>query len=130
MSSRINSFTVPCRRFTEEHHSANSFHIQDYDDFKDRVLNSDKPVVVDFFADWCGPCKLLMPRLESIVDGKDGNVMLAKVNIDDCSDLALDYGVTSVPTVIAFKDGQAVDKFVGLAEDEELKSFLNKLSHA
>ncbi|KAK3869177.1 hypothetical protein Pcinc_025497 [Petrolisthes cinctipes] len=104
-----------------------AFHVQDNDDFQDRVLNSDTPVVVDFHAQWCGPCKLLGPRLETIIGGKGEKVHLAKVDIDNVSDLALDYGVSAVPSVLAVKDGKVVDKFVGLQEESRIEAFVNRL---
>ncbi|KAG7154489.1 thioredoxin, mitochondrial-like [Homarus americanus] len=103
------------------------FNVQDEEDFTDRVLKSSTPVVVDFHAQWCGPCKLLGPRLETIIGGKGDKVHLAKVDIDDVSDLALDYGVSAVPSVLAVKDGKVVDKFVGLQEESRIEAFVNRL---
>ncbi|VDO93487.1 unnamed protein product [Soboliphyme baturini] len=103
------------------------FQVQDADDFRQRVLQSGKPVIVDFYADWCAPCRLLGPRLESIVDTRLGSLLLAKVNVDENADLAMDYDVQSLPTVIAFKDGDIIDKFIGVIEDEDLNSFITKL---
>ncbi|CDW60126.1 thioredoxin, mitochondrial [Trichuris trichiura] len=105
-----------------------SFSIQDYEDFKERVLNSDRPVAVQFHADWCGPCKLLGPRLESIVDNTEGDVLLARLNVDDCADLAMEYGVQSIPTVLGFRDGEIVEKIVGVVDDETIRNFVDKLS--
>ncbi|KAK8376748.1 hypothetical protein O3P69_009991 [Scylla paramamosain] len=76
---------------------------------------------------WCGPCKLLGPRLETIIGGKGEKVHLAKVDIDNVSDLALDYGVSAVPSVLAVKDGKVVDKFVGLQEESRIEAFVNRL---
>ncbi|XP_071549020.1 thioredoxin, mitochondrial-like [Panulirus ornatus] len=104
-----------------------AFNVQDEEDFTDRVLKSTTPVVVDFHAQWCGPCKLLGPRLETIIGGKGDKVHLAKVDIDDVSDLALDYGVSAVPSVLAVKDGKIVDKFVGLQEESRIEAFVNRL---
>jgi len=105
-----------------------SFHVQDLNDFKERVLENKKPVVVDFFADWCGPCKILGPRLEKKIDGKNGTVLMAKVNVDDHGELAMEYGVEAVPTVIAFKNGEIVEKFVGAKDDAEIEIFLQKIT--
>ncbi|XP_066960481.1 thioredoxin, mitochondrial-like [Macrobrachium rosenbergii] len=104
-----------------------AFNIQDEEDFTDRVLKSSTPVVVDFHAQWCGPCKLLAPRLESIIGGKGEKVHLAKVDIDEVSDLALEYDVSAVPSVLAIKDGKVVDKFVGLQEESRIEAFVNRL---
>merc|ERR1712168_1260152 len=103
------------------------FNVQDEEDFTERVLKSTTPVVVDFHAQWCGPCKLLGPRLETIIGSKGEKVHLAKVDIDDVSDLALEYGVSAVPSVLAVKDGKVVDKFVGLQEETRIDSFVNRL---
>ncbi|KAF2358210.1 Thioredoxin [Trinorchestia longiramus] len=101
------------------------FNVQDEEDFKKRVIDSDTPVIVDFHASWCGPCKLLAPRIEKVVAGKGDKVHLAKVDIDDISDVALEYGVSAVPSVIAVRNGKVVDKFVGLQEENRIESFIN-----
>ncbi|KAB7494092.1 Thioredoxin, mitochondrial [Armadillidium nasatum] len=103
------------------------FNVQDEDDFKERVLQSETPVIVDFHAQWCGPCKVLGPRLETIIGGKGDKVHLAKIDIDAIEDLALEYGVSAVPSVLAIKDGKVVDKFVGLQEEARITTFVNKL---
>ncbi|XP_021352694.1 thioredoxin, mitochondrial-like [Mizuhopecten yessoensis] len=104
-----------------------AFNVQDTEDYKKRVMESDIPVVVDFHASWCGPCKLLGPRLESLISSKGGKVALAKVDVDENTDLAIEYGVNSVPTVLGVKDGQVLDKFIGLQEDDVLNTFIEKL---
>ncbi|XP_043419600.1 thioredoxin, mitochondrial [Prionailurus bengalensis] len=104
-----------------------TFNIQDGPDFQDRVVNSETPVVVDFHAQWCGPCKILGPRLEKVVAKQHGKVVMAKVDIDDHTDLALEYEVSAVPTVLAIKNGDVVDKFVGIKDEDQLEAFLKKL---
>ncbi|XP_025045784.1 thioredoxin, mitochondrial [Pelodiscus sinensis] len=104
-----------------------TFNIQDGADFQDRVMNSQKPVVVDFHAQWCGPCKILGPRLEKMVAKQQGKVLMAKVDIDDHTDLAIEYEVSAVPTVLAVKNGDVVDKFVGIKDEDQLEAFLKKL---
>uniref|UniRef100_A0A4X2L7I5 Thioredoxin, mitochondrial n=1 Tax=Vombatus ursinus TaxID=29139 RepID=A0A4X2L7I5_VOMUR len=104
-----------------------TFHIRDGPDFQERVLNSDIPVVVDFHAQWCGPCKILGPRLEKMVARQDGKVVMAKVDVDENTDLAVDFEVCAVPTVLAIKNGDVVNKFVGLKNEEQLEAFLKKL---
>ncbi|KAL1288081.1 TXN2 [Ovibos moschatus] len=104
-----------------------TFNIQDGPDFQDRVVNSETPVVVDFHAQWCGPCKILGPRLEKVVAKQHGKVVMAKVDIDDHTDLALEYEVSAVPTVLAMKNGDVVDKFVGIKDEDQLEAFLKKL---
>ncbi|KAM4651832.1 thioredoxin, mitochondrial [Discoglossus pictus] len=105
----------------------NTFNVQDADDFQERVVGSETPVVVDFHAQWCGPCKILGPRLEKMVAKQQGKVLMAKVDIDDHTDLAIEYEVSAVPTVLAMKNGDVVDKFVGLKDEDQLEAFLKKL---
>ncbi|XP_072039281.1 thioredoxin, mitochondrial-like [Amphiura filiformis] len=116
-----------CSSYSSDQGSASIFNIQDSDDFKDRVLNSKIPSVVDFHAGWCAPCKMLAPRLEKAIEGTKGKVQLAKVDIDENTDLAIDYDVSSVPTVLAVKDGKIIDKFIGLQEAHSLKLFVENL---
>ncbi|MEE6511946.1 hypothetical protein FKM82_018844 [Ascaphus truei] len=104
-----------------------TFNIQDTEDFQERVIGSECPVVVDFHAQWCGPCKILGPRLEKMVTKHQGKVLMAKVDIDDHTDLAIEYEVSAVPTVLAMKNGDVVDKFVGLKDEDQLDAFLKKL---
>uniref|UniRef100_A0A8C3Q0C1 Thioredoxin, mitochondrial n=1 Tax=Chrysolophus pictus TaxID=9089 RepID=A0A8C3Q0C1_CHRPC len=104
-----------------------AFNVQDGGDFQERVVNSPKPVVVDFHAQWCGPCKILGPRLEKMVAKQEGKVVMAKVDIDDHTDLAIEYEVSAVPTVLAMKNGDVVDKFVGIKDEDQLEAFLKKL---
>uniref|UniRef100_A0A803K363 Thioredoxin, mitochondrial n=1 Tax=Xenopus tropicalis TaxID=8364 RepID=A0A803K363_XENTR len=112
------STSTPCRV---------TFNVQDADDFQERVVGSETPVVVDFHAQWCGPCKILAPRLEKVVAKQQGKVVMAKVDIDDHTDLALEFEVSAVPTVLAIKNGDVVDKFVGLKDEDQLDAFLKKL---
>ncbi|XP_019125020.2 thioredoxin, mitochondrial [Larimichthys crocea] len=104
-----------------------SFNVQDHEDFTERVINSQLPVLIDFHAQWCGPCKILGPRLEKAVAKQKGRVAMAKVDIDDHTDLAIEYGVSAVPTVIAMRGGDVVDHFVGIKDDDELDSFVSKI---
>lgn len=106
-----------------------ALNVQNADDFKDRVLGSSTPVIVDFHATWCGPCKLLGPRLESIAASKAGKVKLAKIDVDDNAELAMEYGVQSVPTVLGIRNGKVLDKFIGLQDDDQLQTFVEKLIH-
>ncbi|KAE9416612.1 hypothetical protein Angca_005048, partial [Angiostrongylus cantonensis] len=90
-----------------------------------QVINSTSPVVVDFHADWCGPCRTLGPRLEEKVSGRNGAVLMAKINIDQAGELAMDYGVTAVPTVMSFKNGERIGMFTGVISDDEIDDFLD-----
>ena len=82
-------------------------------DFEKEVLQSDKPVLVDFFADWCGPCKMMGPVVEAFAGEMDGKMKVGKCNIDDSLAIAQKYRVTSVPTFIVFQNGQPVSTFMG-----------------
>ncbi|CAH1272923.1 TXN2 [Branchiostoma lanceolatum] len=105
-----------------------SFNVQDEEDFKDRVLKNTKPVVVDFHATWCGPCKVLAPRLDKVISKKNGDVELAKVDIDNLQEVAMQYDVRAVPTVVGVKDGKVVDTFMGVVDEDVLEVFVEKLS--
>ncbi|XP_036407989.1 LOW QUALITY PROTEIN: thioredoxin, mitochondrial-like [Megalops cyprinoides] len=105
-----------------------SFSVQDNKDFTERVINSSLgPVLVGFHAQWCGPCKILGPRLEKAIAKQQGRVAMAKVDIDEHTDLALEYGVSAVPTVIAIRGGNVIDHFVGIKDEEQLNLFVSKL---
>ena len=95
----------------------------DTSNFDAEVLKSDKPVVVDFWAEWCGPCKQIGPALEEISDAQDG-VTIAKVNIDENPDIAAQYGIRSIPTLIAFKGGEPADMKIGAASKSSLESWV------
>lgn len=88
------------------------------DTFESEVNNSDKPVLVDFWAQWCGPCRMLSPTIEEIA-AENTALKVCKVNVDDEPDLALKFSVRTIPTLIAFKDGKAVNKIVGVCSKAE-----------
>uniref|UniRef100_A0A914ZQK7 Thioredoxin domain-containing protein n=1 Tax=Parascaris univalens TaxID=6257 RepID=A0A914ZQK7_PARUN len=103
------------------------FKVENDEQFAEMVINSSVPVLVDFYADWCGPCQMLAPRIEAKVVGRHGLVSLAKVNVDYAADLAMDYEVRAVPTVIAFKGGEQVGRFEGDHGDAQLDEFIDNL---
>jgi thioredoxin 1 len=88
-------------------------------DFETKVLNAANPVVVDFYADWCGPCKFLAPVIEEMAKELAGKADVYKVNVDDVQSLAARYGIQSIPTVIVFNGGQPAKQFVGVRGKEE-----------
>lgn len=92
--------------------------------FEKEVLESDIPVLVDFWAGWCGPCKMLAPTIAELAKEYEGKVKVGKVNIDEFSSLAIKYGVASIPTVILFKNGQAADKSVGFVPKAAIEGML------
>ena len=95
-------------------------------DFEKEVLQSDKPVLVDFFADWCGPCKMMAPVVEQLAEELEGKAMVGKLNIDENMDIAEKYRVMNIPTFLIFKDGQEKERIVGAVSKNELKNKLEQ----
>ncbi|MEM9276950.1 MAG: thioredoxin [Pseudomonadota bacterium] len=100
-------------------------HKVDNDNFQSDVLGSDVPVVVDFWAEWCGPCKAIGPSLEEISDEMEGKVKITKLNIDENPDIAAQYGVRSIPTLVMFKDGTPASMQVGAKPKNALVDWIN-----
>ncbi|HZJ57621.1 MAG TPA: thioredoxin [Clostridia bacterium] len=88
--------------------------------FEDEVMNSDVPVLVDFWAAWCGPCRMIAPIIDQLADDFDGKAKIAKVNVDEERELASRYRVMSIPTLILFKDGQIADQTMGARPKSDL----------
>lgn len=90
------------------------------ENFEKEVLKSEKPVLVDFYADWCGPCKMMAPIVEELASELDGKAKVGKINVDENPDIAVEYNVMSIPTLIIFKNGKEEKRLVGLRDKEEL----------
>jgi thioredoxin 1 len=96
------------------------------DTFDETIKNAKGPVLVDFWAAWCGPCKTIAPYLDQIAGEMEGQATVAKVNVDENGDLSARFGVRSIPTLLVFKDGRVVDQTVGALPKELIKSFVAK----
>lgn len=95
------------------------------ENFEKEVLDSDKPVIVDFWAQWCAPCKMLAPIIAEIAKENEAEVKVGKIDIDDQSALAQRFSIASIPTIVVFKNGRAVNTAVGLLEKKEVLGLLN-----
>lgn len=95
------------------------------DNFNDTVIKSDKPVLVDFWAEWCTPCRMLSPVIDEIAQNYEGKILVGKINIDEQEALAQKFGVMSIPTLILFKDGNAVKKSVGVVGKDKIKNMID-----
>ena len=95
--------------------------------FEQEVLQSDVPVVVDFYADWCGPCKMMSPVIEKLADTYEGRIKIGKLNTDEAQSLAAKYGVMSIPNIVFFKNGEVVDRQVGAVPQAVLEDKIKNL---
>ena len=93
------------------------------DNFEEKVIKSEKPVLLDFYADWCGPCKMVAPILGEIAKERD-DIVVGKVNVDDEMELAVKFGIVSIPTLILLKNGMEVDKIVGYRPKADIEDML------
>ncbi|MBK8796435.1 MAG: thioredoxin [Anaerolineales bacterium] len=94
--------------------------------FDDLVVNADKPILVDFWAEWCGPCKMIAPVLEELAGELDGQLTIGKLDVDNNQNTAYAFGVMSIPTLLLFKNGEPVDRIVGYQPKPALKNRLQK----
>jgi thioredoxin 1 len=102
--------------------------ILNQDNFEKNVLKSQTPVLVDFWAEWCGPCKMISPILDELAEEYSGRVNIGKVNVDDNQGLAAQYGVRAIPTLLIFQNGQVADQILGLKSKRDLKASLDKVA--
>jgi thioredoxin 1 len=96
------------------------------DNFQNEVLSSDTPVLVDFWAEWCGPCKRVAPVLDELASEMDGKIRIAKLNVDENQQIAYQFQVQSIPTFILFKDGKMADRMMGAVPKSAFQSFIER----
>ncbi|ADL68766.1 thioredoxin [Thermoanaerobacterium thermosaccharolyticum] len=94
--------------------------------FQEEVVNSNIPVLVDFWAEWCGPCRMVSPIIEELANDYEGKVKVGKINVDDENELAVQFKIMSIPTIALFKDGKMVDKIVGARPKSDFEDFINR----
>lgn len=121
------TMTSGCGEPKTEPDSPSKLIVVDDTNFEELVLNSDKPVLVDFWATWCGPCKIIAPTVEEIAKDYDGRAVVAKLDVDKAKETAIKYDVSSIPTLIVFKGGEEVSRIVGV---QEKSVFMEKLDEA
>ena len=96
------------------------------ENFEAEVLKADKPVFVDFYADWCGPCRMMAPLVEELARDMAGEEVVGKLNVDDCEEIAVRYGVMNIPTLIVFKNGKEAGRVLGVQSREVLERMIRE----
>uniref|UniRef100_A0A034VR18 Thioredoxin, mitochondrial n=1 Tax=Bactrocera dorsalis TaxID=27457 RepID=A0A034VR18_BACDO len=115
------------QKFISQNHSYNrKVDVKDHYEFDQKVINNDNPVVVNFHAEWCDPCKILTPKMSELLDDSE-EIDLATIDVDTNSELVETFEVKAVPAVLAFRNGVVVDKFIGLVDANSIESLINKL---
>jgi thioredoxin 1 len=104
---------------------SNVIEIQDEEDFTNNVLNSETPVLVDFWAEWCGPCKQLSPTVEEIASENVDKIKVCKMDVDSNREIAARYGIRSIPSLIIFKNGEPAGTEIGALSKQQLEDFIN-----
>lgn len=97
------------------------------DNFESEVLGASEPVLVDFWAEWCQPCKMLLPTIDELANDYEGRAKIGKVDTDSNIDVSVKYGVTAIPTILVFKGGEVAKKFVGMTSKDQLTSAIDEL---
>lgn len=105
--------------------SSNALELTDAD-FEQTVINASTPALVDFWAEWCMPCKMMAPTLDELADEYTGKLVVGKVNTDENRNISMQFGISAIPTVILFKDGEMIKKFVGLQQKADLKTAIDE----
>ena len=100
------------------------------ENFDNEVMKSDKPVLVDFYADWCGPCRMMLPIVEEMAKEYDGKIKVGKVNVDEQQDLAAQFGIMSIPSFLFVKDGKVVESSAGAMSKDQMRAKLDALISA
>ena len=95
------------------------------ENYEKEVLKTEKTVLIDFYADWCGPCKMMSPIIDKIAEEMQDSITVGKINVDENADLAIEYGIMSIPTIVILKNGEIKKTFVGVTDKEEIKKSLN-----
>jgi len=127
---RVRTITGRGRPGLQETHQMANQHVHEFTDanFQSEVLSASTPVVVDFWAEWCMPCRMLAPTIDAIATDFNGRVKVGKLDIDKHQDVSVNYKITAIPTVLIFKGGELKKKFVGMTSKGDLEAALNELA--